>query len=150
MQKFIVLITIILSVFVTACYASDENNIQANPLTNPKSILSKRSVYFDSDSYIVKPIYAPLIAAHAQYLIGHPQARVTLQGNTDERGTREFNLSAGLLRAIAIKNALLQLGVPDDQIETTSLGEENPLEFGHNETAWKQNRRTEIIYQIEQ
>jgi peptidoglycan-associated lipoprotein len=130
-------------------YSSKINN-EANSLTDTNNTPSKQCIYFDSDAYIIKKKYASLISANALYLLGHPHAHVILQGNTDERGTREFNLSAGLLRAFAIKKALLQLGVPNEQIETVSLGEENPLSFDHNEAAWKQNRRTEIIYQTEQ
>jgi len=120
--------------------------IAANPLTDPSNILSKRSVYFDFDKFDVKPEYTALVDAHAKYLEQHGDAKVTLQGNTDERGSREYNLALGQRRAESVKKAMHVLGVPDKQMETVSLGEEKPKAEGHDEAAWAQNRRTDIIY----
>lgn len=123
--------------------------IAASPLTDPASILSKRSVYFDYDKFDVKSEYTALVEAHAKYLLQHSDAKVTLQGNTDERGSREYNIALGQRRAESVKKVMSVLGVSDKQIETVSLGEEKPKAEGHDEAAWAQNRRTDIIYQGE-
>ena len=126
-----------------------ESNLDINPLTDPTNILSKRSVYFDYDNYAVKAEYQSLIAAHAKYLVEHPNTSITIQGNADERGSREYNLALGQKRASAVKMALSIRGVPDKQIETISYGNEKPKATGHDESAWSQNRRSDIVYQGE-
>jgi len=115
-------------------------------LTDPKSKLSQRSIYFDLDSYEVKDEYKDLVAAHAKYLTANKGFKVLLQGNTDERGSREYNLSLGQKRAEAVKRSLALLGVKEDQIESVSLGEEKPKNPGHDESAWAENRRADILY----
>jgi len=115
-------------------------------LTDPKSKLSQRSIYFDLDKYEVKDEYKDLVAAHAKYLTANKGFKVLLQGNTDERGSREYNLSLGQKRAEAVKRSLTLLGVKDDQIESVSLGEEKPKNAGHDEAAWAENRRADILY----
>ena len=118
----------------------------ANPLRDPNNILSKRSVYFDFDSFVVKDEYRPLVEAHARYLQSHRNARMTVQGNTDERGSREYNIALGQKRADAVKRMMVLLGAGDTQIETTSFGEERPKNPGHDESAWAENRRDDIVY----
>lgn len=120
-----------------------------NPLTDPNNILSKRSVYFDFDSYVVKDEYRSLVQAHAQYLRENGNARVLLQGNADERGSREYNLALGQRRADAVRNAMTLSGAKESQIESVSLGEEKPRATGHDESSWAENRRTDIRYQGE-
>jgi peptidoglycan-associated lipoprotein len=115
-------------------------------LTDPKSKLAQRSIYFDLDSYEVKGDYKDLVAAHAKYLVANKGFKVLLQGNTDERGSREYNLSLGQKRAEAVKRSLTLLGVKDEQIESVSLGEEKPKNAGHDEAAWSENRRADILY----
>jgi len=115
-------------------------------LTDPKSTLSKRSIYFDLDKYEVKDEYKDLVAAHAKYLVAHRDFKVLLQGNTDERGSREYNLSLGQKRSDAVKRSLTLLGAREDQIESVSLGEEKPKNAGHDESAWSENRRADILY----
>ena len=115
-------------------------------LTDPKSKLSQRSIYFDLDKYEVKDEYKDLVAAHAKYLTTNKGFKVLLQGNTDERGSREYNLSLGQKRAEAVKRSLALLGVKEDQIESVSLGEEKPKNPGHDESAWAENRRADILY----
>ncbi len=129
--------------------AAVSQEVAVNPLTDPNNILSKRSVYYDFDSSAVKDEYKPMIEAHAKYLIAHPDAKVTLQGNTDERGSREYNLALGQRRADSVKQFMTVLGVPGKQIETVSFGEEKPKATCHDESCWKQNRRTDIVYQGE-
>ncbi|HEX7682337.1 MAG TPA: peptidoglycan-associated lipoprotein Pal [Trinickia sp.] len=121
--------------------------VTVDELNNPNSPLAKRSVYFDFDSYSVKPEYQSLLQAHATYLKSHPQRHILIQGNTDERGTSEYNLALGQKRAEAVKQGLETLGVQDSQIEAVSLGKEKPLATGHDEASWAQNRRADIVYQ---
>lgn len=121
----------------------------ANPLKDPSNILSKRSVYFDFDKSNVKDEYKPMVEAHAKYLTGHADAKVTVQGNTDERGSREYNIALGQRRADSVKKMMNVLGVADKQIETVSFGEEKPKADGHDEAAWHQNRRADLVYQGE-
>ena len=118
----------------------------AAALRDPNSILSKRSIYFDFDSFVVKDEYRPLVEAHARYLQSHANARMTIQGNTDERGSREYNIALGQKRADAVKRMMTLLGARDNQIETVSFGEERPKNPGHDESAWAENRRDDILY----
>lgn len=120
-----------------------------NPLQDPNNILSKRSVYFDYDSYSVKDEYKSLVLAHAAYLRSNANARVLLQGNTDERGSREYNLALGQRRADSVKSILTLSGVKEAQVESVSLGEEKPRATGQDESAYAENRRTDIRYQGE-
>ncbi|GAB7127980.1 peptidoglycan-associated lipoprotein Pal [Silvimonas sp. JCM 19000] len=126
-----------------------QNKPGYSELTDPNNILSQRRVYFDFDSYVVNDKYNELVQAHAKYLLAHKDAKVILQGNTDSRGTAEYNISLGQKRAEAVKKLMSALGVPDSQIETVSFGKEKPAEPGDTEEAWSRNRRTEIVYQGE-
>jgi len=121
-------------------------NIAGNPLHDPNNILSKRSVYFDFDSNVVKDEYRGLIQAHARYMTEHREARARIEGNCDERGSREYNLALGQRRAEAVKKIMTVLGVSDGRIETVSFGEEKPVAEGHDEAAWAKNRRDDIKY----
>ncbi|MGE0358581.1 MAG: peptidoglycan-associated lipoprotein Pal [Burkholderiales bacterium] len=120
--------------------------ITANPLKDPKNILSKRSVYFDFDSNVVKEDYQGLVQAHAKYLMDKRGTNIKIEGNCDERGSREYNLALGQRRAEAVKKVMTVLGVQDGRIETVSFGEEKPAATGHDEAAWAQNRRSDIKY----
>jgi len=118
-------------------------------LQDPNSILSKRSIFYDYDSYVVKGEYRELVLSHARFLRDNPDASVILQGNTDDRGSREYNLALGQRRADSVKNMMTLAGARDVQIESVSLGEEKPRAMGSGEAAWSQNRRTDIIYRGE-
>jgi peptidoglycan-associated lipoprotein len=120
-----------------------------SPLTDPSNILSHRSIYYDFDQYDIKDEYRPLIEAHAAYLRAHPDAKILIQGNTDERGSREYNVALGQRRADGVKRMLLLLGVKEDQVEAVSLGEEKPKALGTTEEAYAQNRRCDILYKGE-
>jgi len=122
------------------------SNVEGNPLHDPNNILSKRSVYFDFDSNIVKDEFRPLVQAHARYMVDHRDARVRIEGNCDERGSREYNLALGQRRAEAVKKIMTVLGASDSRIETISYGEEKPVAMGHDEAAWAKNRRADIKY----
>lgn len=115
-------------------------------LTDPKSKLSQRSIYFDLDKYDVKDEYRDLVAAHAKYLVANPGFKVLIQGNTDERGSREYNLSLGQKRSDAVKRSLVLLGAREDQLESVSLGEEKPKNPGSDDAAWAENRRADMLY----
>ncbi|MFN6961509.1 MAG: peptidoglycan-associated lipoprotein Pal [Rhodocyclaceae bacterium] len=115
-------------------------------LKDPKSPLAKRSIYFDFDNYVVKDEYQSLLNHHAQFLIKNPQMKMLIQGNADERGSREYNLALGQKRAEAVKKALMLLGVKEAQLESVSLGEEKPVCTEATETCWAQNRRGDMLY----
>ncbi len=121
--------------------------VTTDPLNDPNGELAKRSVYFDFDSYTVKDEYQPVVSAHANYLNGHGSQKVVIQGNTDERGGREYNLALGQKRAEAVRQSMSLMGVPDSQMEAVSFGEEKPKALGSNEAAWAENRRADIVYQ---
>ena len=117
-----------------------------NPLRDPNNILSKRNIYFDYDSDAVKEEYRAIVEAHAKYLLAHPDTKMTLQGNTDERGTREYNLSLGQRRSVAVKKSFNLFGVQDSQIETVSYGEEKATQNCAGEACDK-DRRVDIVHQ---
>ncbi|MBA2547396.1 MAG: peptidoglycan-associated lipoprotein Pal [Burkholderiaceae bacterium] len=117
-----------------------------DPLNDPNNPLSKRSVFFDFDSFVVKSEYQPIVQTHGSYLGTNKQRRVTVEGHTDERGGREYNLALGQKRAEAVKQRLLLLGVAETQVETVSFGEEKPRGTGASEDAWAQNRRADLNY----
>lgn len=118
----------------------------AAALRDPNNILSKRSIYFDFDEYAIKDQYRPIIEAHAKYLQANRNARATLQGHTDERGTREYNIALGQRRADAVKKLMVLLGAQEIQIETVSFGKEKPRREGHDEASWTENRRVDIVH----
>ncbi len=105
-----------------------------------------RIIYFDYDSNSIKPQYQSLVEAHARFLKGGGGKHVVVEGHTDDRGGREYNLALGQRRAEAVRRALNLLGVPDSQVEAVSFGKEKPAVPGGDENAWAQNRRAEIVY----
>jgi peptidoglycan-associated lipoprotein len=107
---------------------------------------ASRSVYFDFDSYVVKDEYAPVIQTNSKFLSVKKGQKVLIQGNTDERGTAEYNLALGQKRAEAVRKSLAAMGVPDGQMEAVSLGKDKPKSQGHDESAWSQNRRADLVY----
>ena len=116
-----------------------------DPLT--QGALAKRSVYFDFDSYVVKDEYKSLVEAHSKFLTTNKGRKILIQGNTDERGGREYNLALGQKRAEAVRKSLSLLGVSESQVEAVSLGKEKPKATGSDEASWAENRRSDIIYQ---
>jgi peptidoglycan-associated lipoprotein len=105
----------------------------------------KYSVYFEYDQYDVKPEFRPLVESHARYLKANPQARLVIEGNADERGSREYNVALGQRRAEAVTRMLVLLGAKPEQIEAVSWGEEKPRVTGHDEKAWSENRRDDFV-----
>jgi len=120
-----------------------------NPLVDPTNILSKRSVYFEFDEYVVNDKYKSMVLSHARYLRENSNLNIRVQGNADERGSREYNLALGQRRADSVKRVMTLSGTPDSQIESVSYGEEKPRAVGHNEASWTENRRVDIRYQGE-
>ena len=117
-----------------------------NPLRDPRSPLSRREIFYDYDSFTVRDEYKPLLEAHAAYLKQNRNARIKVEGNTDERGSREYNLALGQRRADAVRRSLVLLGVSETQIETVSFGEEKPAATGSSEESWRANRRADLAY----
>jgi len=121
--------------------------VEVDPLNDPASILAKRSVYFPFDVSAVQENDKPIVLAHAKYLSEHPDRKVRLEGNCDERGSNEYNLGLGQRRADSVRKMLVLGGAKASQIDTVSYGEEKPRCTDHNEACWKQNRRSDIKYQ---
>jgi peptidoglycan-associated lipoprotein len=121
-------------------------NWRGKSIDDPSSPLSKRVVYFDFDSDEVRDEYRSILEAHAAYLAEKRTVVGTLEGNTDERGSREYNLGLGERRAQAVKRVMSAYGAGGNQLRTVSFGEEKPAADGSDESAWSLNRRVEIVY----
>lgn len=126
----------------------DPSNKLMNPLTESSSVIAQRNIYFDFDSFLVKSDYRDMLSTHAKYL-STTNTNIVIQGNTDNRGTAEYNLALGQKRAEAVKKVLNLLGVPDSQIETVSFGKERPKTLMNTDEAWAENRRADMVYQGE-
>jgi len=131
---------------VTSVVAGKAGDYTLAMLKDPKSILAKRSVFFDFDQYVIKDEFKALVEAHAKLLVGNPQVKMLIQGNADERGSREYNVALGQKRAEALKKMLILLGGKEGQIEAVSLGEEKPRCTEHGEACWAENRRDDMLY----
>jgi peptidoglycan-associated lipoprotein len=123
----------------------------ASPLNPPdpvrqQGMLAKRSIYYDFDRYEIKSDSRDLIEAHARYLREHPNVKVRIEGNADERGSAEYNLALGQQRSAGVQKVMTLLGVPEGRIEAVSLGKEKPKATGHDENSWSENRRSDIVY----
>src|SRR5688572_15575191 len=123
--------------------ANEEGAEAPGPL---EGILAKRTIYFDFDSSEIRGEGTDIVAAHAKYLASNTGMKVRLEGHTDERGSREYNIGLGERRAQAVRRALLLQGAGEPQLSTVSYGEERPAAAGSDETAWQRNRRVEIVY----
>ncbi len=108
--------------------------------------LARNVIYFDFDKSDIKPEYADVISAHARNLTTHPNLKLKLEGNTDQRGTREYNIGLGERRAQAVRRALMLQGVAESQLTTVSFGAERPAVEGDDEAAWAKNRRADMVY----
>ncbi len=131
----------------SAAPASTVKTVTLPPYLDPQSELSRaRSVFFDFDETRLRPEYGALVEQHGKYLASHPGVAIRVEGNTDERGSAEYNLALGQKRAQAVLQALKVFGVRDSQVEAISWGEEKPRASGHAEAAWAQNRRADLQY----
>jgi peptidoglycan-associated lipoprotein len=120
--------------------------VTLDPLDDPKGSLAARSVFFAYDNFVVDSKYQPLVQAHGQFLQSRPQVQIRIEGNTDERGSREYNLALGDKRAQVVAKQLELMGAKAAQIEAVSYGEERPKAEGHDEAAYAENRRADIRY----
>jgi len=167
MRKFLVLSVVVAGAFLASC-ASEGEKDSATP-TRPTSnsgissgpdvsggsqfdsqgaaSLSEHVVYFDFDSSELKAESQPVIASWAKFLSANPMAKVRLEGNTDERGTREYNVALGERRSRSVQQALQLKGASAGQLSVISYGEERPVALGHDESSWSQNRRVELVKQ---
>jgi peptidoglycan-associated lipoprotein len=118
----------------------------SQPWNDPKSPLFEKSIYFGFDEYTVQTKYQKMLSTHASYLKANSKQKIIIQGNTDERGTAEYNLALGQRRSDAVRKSLNLMGVSDDQMEAVSFGKEKPKAEGDNEAAWTENRRADIVY----
>lgn len=109
----------------------------------------QRSVYFDFDRFDIRDEFKGLVVNHGKFMAGRADARMLIQGNADERGSREYNLALGQRRADAVKKSLLLQGIKEESLEAVSLGEEKPKATGHDEAAWAENRRADMLYKGE-
>lgn len=116
-------------------------------IDDPNSPLAARLIFFDYDSAEIKQEYQDLIVAHGKYLASYPGTKVRIEGHTDERGSREYNLALGEQRGKSVRRILLLQGANNNDLQVVSFGEELPLDLGHDESAWKQNRRVELVYE---
>jgi len=126
-----------------------ESQLTSDPwaqLKEAESLLSKRSVYYEYDRYDIQEEYVPIIEAHAKLLMAHSDLKIIVQGNCDDRGSREYNLALGQRRSDSVRRAMVLLGVNEKQIETVSFGAEKPVAFGQDEESWAKNRRSDIVY----
>ncbi|ADJ27113.1 peptidoglycan-associated lipoprotein Pal [Nitrosococcus watsonii] len=119
---------------------------EGDPLADPASPLASRVVYFEFDSSEIQQDDRPIVEAHGGYLAKHPDIKIILEGHTDERGSREYNLALGERRANAVRSLILLMGASEEQVEVVSYGEERPAVDGQDEGAWQLNRRVEILY----
>lgn len=115
-------------------------------LDEPGSALATRSIYYEFNKFDIKEEYVPVIEAHANYLQDRPELKIVVQGNCDDRGSREYNLALGQRRADGVKRAMVLLGVSQDQMDTVSFGAEKPVAFGQDEESWAKNRRADLVY----
>lgn len=113
---------------------------------DPNNPLGRRIIYFEYDSSDLSPESQQVASAHARYLAEHPRAAVSLEGHTDERGTREYNLALGEQRALSVADLMMLQGASNEQVQTLSYGEERAADLGAGESAWQANRRVEIVY----
>jgi len=126
--------------------SQDVSATTTDPFADANNLLSKRSIYYDFDNSTIKGDYKSEVQAHGAYLASHGGAKVVIEGNCDERGSREYNVGLGQRRADSVKSMLKLLGVKDGQIQTVSWGKEKPKAMGHSEAAWAENRRSDIVY----
>jgi len=126
--------------------SSSSASISGTPTRTSYAMPAARSVYYEFDRAEIKSEGVKTIEANAQYLRAHPEVKVKVEGNADERGSREYNLALGQRRADAVSKRMAILGIPTDRIEAVSFGKEKPKVTGHDESAWSENRRSDIVY----
>lgn len=126
--------------------AAGSSSFGSYSLDDPNSPLAQRVIYFEYDSVEITMEGQDLLVHHAGYLVANPGVHVTLEGNTDERGSREYNIALGDRRALSVQRILELNGVAPEQVTVVSYGEEKPAAEGHSDAAWGLNRRVELLY----
>lgn len=125
-------------------------NVTETPIKMDEvGLRTQRSVYFDLDSAAVRPEFNPALQAHARYLKAHPESRIRIDGNADERGSSEYNTRLGMKRAENVRQAMIGNGAPEKQVSVKTLGESKPKLKGHDEESWAENRRADVVYEKE-
>ena len=131
---------------VSTGVGSGYGDLTVESLNDPNSPLSRRVIYFEYDSADIADADQELLTQHAGFLMANPEQHITLEGSTDERGSREYNIALGDRRALSVQRILELNGVAPEQITVVSYGEEKPAAEGHSEAAWRLNRRVELVY----
>ena len=126
--------------------AGDNATDPKSKLNEPDGLLAQRSIYYMFDSFEIQAEYKPILEAHSKFLVDNPSFRVRIEGNCDDRGSREYNLALGQSRAEQIRKSMLLLGVSVDQIEVVSFGAERPVAYGFDEASRAKNRRSDLVY----
>ena len=126
--------------------AAGGTDFSSYSLDDPNSPLSRRVIYFEYDSAEITDADQELLMQHSGYLVANPGQHITLEGNTDERGSREYNIGLGDQRALSVQRIMELNGVSPEQITVVSYGEEKPAAEGHSDAAWRLNRRVELVY----
>ncbi len=134
---------------VAASGGATKTAADASIKMDPVGLRTQRSVYFDLNIADIKADYDPALRAHARYLAEHPKARVRIEGNADERGSADYNRRLGLKRAENVRATLISHGAGDKQVNIRSLGEARPKLTGHDESSWAENRRADVVYEVE-
>jgi len=131
----------------SAAFNAGEEPYRKDAINDANSPLSQQLIYFDFNASTIKDEYRDLITWHGRYLASNQDMKVRLEGHTDERGSREYNIALGDRRAQAVSRMLMFQGATKKQIEVISYGEEKPIAFDHNEESWSQNRRVQLVYE---
>ncbi len=131
---------------VTSAGTGVQYGPDGEPMNQPAELEGKRRVYFEFDSFAIDEEGRATVQSNVKYLLTRPNVKIVLEGHCDERGTREYNLALGEKRGKAVAQLMQALGVPAERIQVISYGEERPAALGHNESAWKLNRRVELLY----
>jgi len=126
--------------------AGDNVTDPKSKLNEPDGLLAQRSIYYVFDSFEIQAEYKPILEAHSKFLVDNPSFRVRIEGNCDDRGSREYNLALGQSRAEQIRKSMLLLGVSVEQIEVVSFGAERPVAYGFDEASRAKNRRSDLVY----
>ena len=128
--------------------AQQDDPYRKDAIDDAASPLSQRLIYFEFDDSSVKQEFHDLLTWHGRYLASNPDMKLRLEGHTDERGTREYNIALGERRSQSVRRLLMFQGAADAQLEVISYGEEKPAAYEHDENAWSQNRRVELVYEV--
>ncbi|WP_092485628.1 peptidoglycan-associated lipoprotein Pal [Candidatus Ichthyocystis hellenicum] len=126
--------------------SEDEPSSGGSSARQHETELLQRSIYFPFDSFRISPQYQSVVLSHVNYLRSNPLESVRIVGNTDERGSREYNLALGQKRAEIVRQAFVSMGISSSRVEAISFGKEKPMARGHDEKAWSENRRSDLLY----